>query len=326
MCKSGAGRFTRRDRFCIVPRISQLRDFGAKVRGTAIISDAITLPPEPLALSAPHARALAARHCRHVDHGGFSCRDYHGVWQYLRLLDLVTTPRDHAAFYLPVLRNAIAAGRRRILISGAVDYSMLAVVLAAFDAEQVTGDITVADICETPIRLCQWYADRAGAAIATEVGDILAHRPAAPYDLIVTHSFLGAFAPPARARLVALWHDWLKPGGEAATVIRIRRDAPAMVTFTAEEIDRFRETVRREASLGDLDIDLAALDALARGYLAQRAVYPLGSRDALAALFEGQGFAIAALALEPLVSAGPKPAGPTLRGGAEYAKILAART
>lgn len=292
------------------------------------LSDTVAIPPEPLALSAPHARALAARYCRHVDHSGVGCRDYHGAWQYLRLLDLVTTPRDHAPFYVSALLRAIRAGRRRVLISGAVDYSMLAVVLAAFDAAGVAGDITMVDVCETPVRLNRWYADRAGAAITTEVTDILEYRPAAPYDLILTHSFLGAFDPDARRRLVSAWRDWLKPGGEAATVIRIRRDLPKVVKFDQDGTTRFREIVRREASLraAEFDIGLDALDALVAGYLAQRAVYPIGSCEELASLFETNGFRVTALNLEPLKTIGSgKPSGPTLRGGAEYAKILAAR-
>jgi hypothetical protein len=288
--------------------------------------DTVVVPPEPLALSAPLARRLAARCCRHVDHSGIGCRNYHGVWQYLRLVDLVTTPRDHASFYVPVLLNALRSGRRRVLISGAVDYSMLAVVLAACAAAGVAGDITVADVCETPIRLCHWYADRMGAAIATEVTDILKHKPTAPYDLIVTHSFLGAFPPASRTRLVSAWRDWLKPGGEIVTVNRIRPGAPQMVAFTDAETGKFRDSVRHAvaAHAGELDIDTEALDALVQGYLAQRAVYPIGSCEELGSLFEAAGLRVTALSLEPLAASG-LPSGPTLRGGAEYAKIVATR-
>jgi hypothetical protein len=286
----------------------------------------IAVPPDPLALSAPLAHRLAGQYCRHVDHSGIGCRDYHGVWQYLRLVELVTTPRDHADFYGPILLNALGAGRKRMLISGAVDYSMLAVVLAACAAAGVAADITVADVCETPIRLCRWYADRMGAAIATEVTDILEHKPRAPYDLIVTHSFLGAFAPASRAHLVSSWCQWLKPGGEVVTVNRIRPGAPATVIFTAAEIEKFRASVRQAAAAhaGQLDIGPDALDALVQGYLAQRAVYPIASTEELQSLFETAGFEVMSLALEPLAAPG-LPSGPTLRGGAEYAKILAMR-
>ena len=263
-----------------------------------------------------------------MDHSGVGCGDYHGVWQYLRLLDLVTTPRDHASFYLPTLRRAIDAGRWRVLVSGAVDYSMLAVTLSAFADAGVAGDVTVVDVCETPIRLCRWYADQVGAEINTEVGDILEHRPKAPYDVIVTHSFLGAFSPSARARLVSSWRDWLRREGGVATVIRIRRDPPSVVRFDAGEASAFRARVRREAALRsqELAIDLDALDALVEGYLAQRVVYPIGSREELAQLFETNGFRVDSLVVEPLEAAGDgRPSGPTLRGGAQYAKILAAR-
>jgi hypothetical protein len=297
-----------------------------KALALSINPDSVAIPPEPLTLSAPLAHRLAGRYCRHVDHSGIGCRGYHGVWQYLRLLELVTTPRDHSSFYVPVLLDAIRSGRRRMLISGAVDYSMLAVVLAACAAAGVAADITIADVCETPIRLCHWYADHIGAAIATDVTDILEHKPRARYDLIITHSFLGAFAPDARARLVSAWYDWLAPGGEVVTVNRIRSGVPQMVTFTDAEIGKFRDSVRHAAAAhaSQLDIDAETLDALVQGYLAQRAVYPIGSSAELGLLFEAAGFRIASLALEPLAAAG-LPSGPTLRGGAEYAKILAVR-
>ena len=41
-------------------------------------------------------------------------------------------------------------------------------------------DVTVLDVCETPLRLCDWYATRRGHSIATCQSDIFDHAPAAP--------------------------------------------------------------------------------------------------------------------------------------------------
>src|SRR5690606_34048480 len=73
---------------------------------------------EPLAESAPVARELAARLCR-VDPGsGESCAWYHGLWQFLRLMKLVTTPEHHADFYREALGKAAREGEsRNVLIA-----------------------------------------------------------------------------------------------------------------------------------------------------------------------------------------------------------------
>lgn len=111
-------------------------------------------PEEPLGLSAPLARELAQRLCR-ADPTRGSCAWYHGFWQYVRLLDFGTTPRDHADFYREALLGPISAGDRRILVSGTADYAMPACILWIGGLAGVKPDLTVLDICPTPLRLCE---------------------------------------------------------------------------------------------------------------------------------------------------------------------------
>ena len=88
---------------------------------------------ELLRLSAPLAFALARRYC------ASSCRWHHGIWQYLRLLGLVSSAARHQEFFQTEL-GALArggalpqgGGYRRVLISGAADYAMLEVVAGAY--------------------------------------------------------------------------------------------------------------------------------------------------------------------------------------------------
>ena len=69
---------------------------------------------ELLRLSAPLAFAWAGRYCTS------SCRWHHGIWQYLRILGLVSSAARHRAFFEGAL-GALAedGGYRRVLVSGA---------------------------------------------------------------------------------------------------------------------------------------------------------------------------------------------------------------
>lgn len=286
-----------------------------------------TCPEEPLALSAPLARELAPRLCR-VDPQYGSCAWYHGFWQYLRLLDFNTTPLDHAAFYQGALSGPIAAGDRSVLISGTADYALPACMLWIFGSAGAAPDLTVLDICATPPRLCEWYAARVGATIAPVVQDILTYDPASPYDIVATHSFLGRFSPEERRILFARWHRLLRPGGRVVTVNRVRPGAGERVRFTDEQAERFIARVR-EAAAGlkhPLDLSIDDLVAMARRYASGMRSYPLHSVDDLTGLFVGAGFRIEQLAVGPV---GPRaaqaPTGPTMSGGADYARIVAVR-
>src|SRR3546814_3078999 len=75
---------------------------------------------EPLSILAPLAAETAQRHCCRLDDTGAACDWYHGTIDYLRLLDLVISPADHAGFYVPILeRLAREPAFGSVLVSGA---------------------------------------------------------------------------------------------------------------------------------------------------------------------------------------------------------------
>lgn len=284
-------------------------------------------PEEPLAQSAPLARRLASELCR-ADSAQGGCAWYHGFWQYLRVLDFVTTPRDHAAFYSRALAGPIAAGARRVLISGAADYGLPACMLWIFRSAGARPDLTVLDLCATPVRLSEWYAHHVGAVIAPVVQDILAFAPEQPFDIVTTHSFLGRFAPEQRTVLLARWRRLLRPGGLVVTVNRVRPDSPDRVRFTADQADRFAARVREAARNHPSPLDLTEEDlvAMARTYVAAKQTVPVHTPDDIQRLFESAGFRVEQLEVGPV---GPRsltaPTGPTMSGGASYARIVARR-
>jgi 2-polyprenyl-3-methyl-5-hydroxy-6-metoxy-1,4-benzoquinol methylase len=147
-----------------------------------------------------------------------SCDWYHGTWQYLRLLNMVAVPPWYE-FYNEALSNVL---RRRpnadVLISAAADYGMLATLHEAMRTAQATPRIQVYDICRTPLRSCQWYADRHGFPIETVCANLLTGDiPPASFDLIVTDEFLTVIKSADKPTIVKRWRELLKPGGTLVT-------------------------------------------------------------------------------------------------------------
>src|SRR4051794_2307280 len=134
-----------------------LRHAPPPVMGPSADTEELVLA-EPLIRSAPLARVLAPEVCRPVGVGMRDCAPYHGWVQYMRLLDLVRSPQHRGQFFRWSLGAAARAGKQRVLVAGAADYSMLAHVLAAYEGEGRTPEATVIDRCPTPLRLCEWYA------------------------------------------------------------------------------------------------------------------------------------------------------------------------
>lgn len=286
---------------------------------------------EPLALSAPLAWREAPGLCARVVGPGGDCAWYHRLWQYLRLLDLVTAPPAQGEFYLAEIGRRLAARERpRVLIAGSADYAMPAWVLAACRRAGLGARLTVVDRCATPLRLSRWYAARSGARILTRQADLAAFSTRARFDLLCTHSFLGYFAPAARRELLARWHGLLAPGAAVLTVHRLRPGSreDARIGFTPAQAEAFCRRVR-EAALrhgAGLGIAPALLERAAAEYTRRLRIYPIASREALQALFAGAGFEVVRLETGTVPGRGREPAaGPTAPGHAEYARLVALR-
>ena len=62
----------------------------------------------------------------------------------------------------PLCQPRVGRGPRRVLISGAADYSILAYVLWACRENGLDAEVTVLDRCDTPLLLNTWYAEQGG--------------------------------------------------------------------------------------------------------------------------------------------------------------------
>lgn len=125
-----------------------------------------------------------------------SCGWYHGTWQYLRQLDLVSSPTWHDEFYMDNLVSEFARAEQA-LVSGTADYSMLAYMLHARACTRATTPILVADVCRTPLYACRYLArkyDEAGVRVCQcdirKLPDVFGPT----FDLIATDAFLTRFS------------------------------------------------------------------------------------------------------------------------------------
>ena len=285
---------------------------------------------EPLALSAPIARRLAPSLCRRDPATGDSCAWNHGLWQILRLLGLVVTPVHHAEFFRDALFALTDPGRPiRILVSGSADYAMLAQVLCAARAQREALQVTVLDVCETPLMLNRWYAEHASCPVQTACSDILDYEPAEQFDAVCTHSFLAMFPHERRPDLLAKWSELLRPGGVAITVNRLRPGYSAgHAGFSAEEARTYGDLVRARAAAlpAALQLEPGQLALEAATYASRLRTYPLASAGELRTLFEHAGFRPDHVSCAPIArDAQLAVAAPTVPGGADYARIIATR-
>jgi len=264
-----------------------------------------------------------------VDPGtGESCRWHHGLWPWLGLVGLSTSPSRFSEFYRAAFARALAGRREaRILVSGAADLEMLAQLDGACAACGVAPDVTAIDLCETPLALSRRYAERRGLRVASERSDILAYAPPARFDVVCSDSFLGQFAPLARERLVARWASLLRPGGSAITVNRLRPDADPerRVEFSAEQARAFVESVRSAAEQlpARARPPLEELVAEAARYARRQGAWPVRSAAELEALFARAGFEAVRIEVAPIAGAASRATAPTVAGGAPYARIEA---
>ena len=289
---------------------------------------------ELLAQSAPLALRWADECCRPDPRTGERCDWSHGLWQVLRLMELVVSPQRHDDFYRAAFAGVEGTGGAppRVLVSGTADYAMPALALECFRARGVEPELTVLDRCETPVRLTDWYAQQAGALVQGVVSDILDFVPAGDaaggFDAICTDSFFGRFAPEERPALVAKWASLLRPGGVLVTVNVLRAGGGASpVGFDAAQALAFLESVSQRASAlpAGLDLPPAELARRATEYARHHGSHAIASLEALRALFEDAGFTLRQL--EQVQSGDPsaRPTGPSVRGPRRYAHVIAMR-
>ena len=243
---------------------------------------------EPMIGSAQLAMRLAPVLCsgNHVD--AEDCSWYHGIWQFLRVFDMVSTPTWHTRFYIEQLGLAAQTGASRVLITGAADYSMYAHVLHAFRTAGTEPSVTILDLCETPLMLCRWYGRFAEHRPEVVCGDVLEYEPESAFDVVVTDAFITRFSNVDRPRVAQAWARYLEPEGRLVTTVRLEPGLPpaSPILPTAAQVESFRRRARRFAERWRpfLLADPADIESASATYASRMVSNALGGVDELANL------------------------------------------
>jgi SAM-dependent methyltransferase len=290
-------------------------------------SPCVSKTDELLLESAPLARRLAPRLCHKDSVTGESCAWIHGFWQYLRLFGLASTPDHHVEFFVHAMKGVTEkADTPRVLVSGAADYAMLALVIEAYRERNIPPHVTVVDRCETPLMLNRWHAERAALEITTRRCDIFEYGESDPFDVLCTHSFFSEFPPEQRPAILMKWRQLLRPGGAAIFVNRVRPGSgPGAISVTPEQARAFGAAVLQQAQAmgAALSCDPFELARDAETYMSRRISYPV-QREEITGLLENAGFTIQDISCGPPTAAVRHDVtGPTTPAGAEYARIVA---
>ncbi len=268
-----------------------------------------------------HVREVAERLCTE------DCRWYHGSWELLRSLGVVSTSGVHARELGELLGRALAdcPDRPALLLSGSTDDTLLRILRSSAGERELA--ITALDVCATPLALMGEYGAQQGLQLSCVQADILEYAPAGSFDLILTHAFMGYFDAPGRQRLVRKWSSLLGRNGRLATVQRVRAaDAPAVVTFSPQQsADFVRAALHAAAQAGDPRPEFRArVEAAARRFAARFRSHSITSKPEFERLFVDAGLRIQHLEYRTLAAASGL-SGPSVPSGGEYAVILVGR-
>jgi SAM-dependent methyltransferase len=244
-------------------------------------------------------------------------------------MGLGKTLGGHGRLFLDHITQALSdhAGRAggqaaRVLVSGSADYSMLAHVLHAAREAAVPVVVTVLDQCETPLRLSRWYAERSGfAELTLACADVLAYRPEAPFDLIVTSSFFGYFGPAQRVALFGSYAQMLAPAGRLVFSNRLRPGPEDQtVGFTDAQALAFESRVLALGAHLPEALGLPEADwrALARRYVQLFHAHPLNGPQTVIDLAHASGLDVLRLDGLHNEAAQPGVSGPTTSDASPY--------
>ena len=243
-----------------------------------------------LSISADIMENYAEIHCRGSYVNRENCSWYHTSWQYLRLLDLVSTPFWHNDFYIKHIQQEMTVrNANRILISGAADFGMLQHVYKASKEITIKPDITILDLCRTPLDICRWFLDRYMSdysinfvqkdAKNTDFKD-------GTFDIIVTDAFLTRFKESDRKEFVDEWARILKRSGVIITTIRLNNGKNREMKSKLGDVRQYIQ--KAEVKLKKKELLLPLKDKIkdkAKLYAENIISYPFRDEDAIKKIF-----------------------------------------
>lgn len=144
-----------------------------------------------------------------------SCRLYHQNWSITRFIQSGQTLPPHADFFIEKIAHYHRQGHKKLLISGAADTGLLAVVQQAMMEHQIPPqdfNITLIDRCSTVIEQNKLYAKILGLSVEFICDDILS-TPLTDFDIVLAHHFINFFSGDNKQELFDRWAKCLSKKG-----------------------------------------------------------------------------------------------------------------
>ncbi len=275
-------------------KIKRMQNLLSRLKEESFRQENIFRIYEPLSESADINYKTAINHCNNGIMSTGDCRWYHSVWQYLRIIDKVSCPEWHASFYEKCFSKLIKNNSHpKILISGTADYSLLAYFYHSLSISKKNADIFVLDTCQTPLKMCKWYADKQGFNINVIHNNVLNLSSLDnKYDMICSDAFLTRFSKEDANKVVKNWYDVLNENGMIITTVRIR-DNNTLTTNRSLKEKYILECVNRfQKWEGYFDITLSEFKDMVEKYITNMVSHDLGNEKNIKEIFERNGLVI----------------------------------
>ncbi len=204
------------------------------------------------------------------------CLQYHRFWSVVRLVELGgRMPRGLTFFAQGLSAAAQRDGKVRVLVAGAADTGVPALIVDAAHQAGLSPYVHVVDRCRTPLAQIARFAKQSGLDITTSQGDI-ADLGGGGFDAAVTHNVMGFNAATERRALLAAIGRALRPGGLLLSIETISDMRPPRVAKDATLLAQ--RVVAKLQGAGDLTDDrIAQIRDVAEAHFAlnvSRLAYP----------------------------------------------------
>jgi SAM-dependent methyltransferase len=140
-----------------------------------------------------------------------TCRDMHTLWPYIRLTRASAGVETGGSGLELLLRELLAKSRLKVLIAGSADTGLMALVANASSGHGV--DITVLDLCDTPLAMCRRLAAEWFLPVETLRRDLIELDLQSRYDVVLVHGTLHYIHNDRKPLAVRQLARSLRPGG-----------------------------------------------------------------------------------------------------------------
>ena len=221
-----------------------------------------------------------------------SCGWYHSAWQYLRILDKVSSPTWHFNFYYKSFFDYLS-NESKVLITGTADYTLLALLYFVATKKNVKPQIWVCDICRSPLLICQHFANVNKFSLSVIQENILTFDINETFDIITTDAFLSRFYLTQKKKIISKWNSLLSNQGKIITTIKV--DENIALDEESKVIDKKDSYVRDVEILvakSELKNQINRILNLAETYITKIVSIPFSGQKEIENVFSEHGFRI----------------------------------